>query len=116
MSSSTWSSPVDLGVLGDLAVDQEHDPVRVRGDARIVGDDHDRATELVDRAAQKLEHLGGRGRVEVAGRLVGEDDCRLRDQGARDRDALLLAARELGGAVLSPVRDADGLEQLVEPF
>ena len=36
-------------------------------------------------------------RVEVAGRLVGEDDLRLADQRARDRDALLLAARELAG-------------------
>ena len=37
-------------------------------------------------------------RVEVAGRLVGEDDGRPRDERARDRDALLLAARELGRA------------------
>ena len=37
-------------------------------------------------------------RVEVAGRLVGEHDRRLRDQRPRDRDALLLAARELGRA------------------
>ena len=37
----------------------------------------------------------GSTRIEVAGRLIGEQDRRIRDQGARDRYALLLAARQL---------------------
>ena len=45
---------------------------------------------------------GGCCRVEVSGRLVGEQDGGLVDDGARDRDALLLTAREL-------VRVATGL-------
>ncbi len=39
-------------------------------------------------------------RVEVAGRLVGQQQRRLGDQRAGDRDALLLAARQLVGMVL----------------
>ena len=65
--------------------------------------------------AEELEDLAAGLRVEVAGRLVGEDDGRLRDQRARDRDALLLAAGELGGPVLPPVLQPDRLDQLLEP-
>ena len=35
---------------------------------------------------------------------------------ARHRDALLLAAGELGRAVREPVAQADGVDQLVEPL
>ena len=56
-----------------------------------------------------------RGGVEVAGRLVGEDDRGLRDERPRDRDALLLAPRELGRAVGEPVGEADALGEAVEP-
>ena len=44
--------------------------------------------------------------VEVAGRLVGEHDRRPPDERARDRHALALAARQLLGAVVEPVRRA----------
>ena len=50
-------------------------------------------------------------RIEVAGRLVGEQDQRLAGDGAGDRDALLLTARELAGQVLRAVRHADALER-----
>ena len=45
------------------------------------------------------QNLAGLG-VEVAGRLVGHDHRRLADQRARDRDPLLLAARQLGRQVV----------------
>ena len=45
--------------------------------------------------------------VEVAGRLVGEDDRRLADQRPRHRHPLALAAGELGGAVALAVGEAD---------
>src|SRR5262249_11202334 len=51
-------------------------------------------------AAQLLEEshdLEAGARVEVAGRLVGQDDLGRGDERARDGDALLLAARELVG-------------------
>ena len=51
-------------------------------------------------ARMNVEDLGAGAAVEVAGRLVGEDDLRPARQGARHGDALLLAAGELatGGA------------------
>ena len=72
----------------------------------VVRDHHDRLVELVDGVAQQPQHLGARLGVEVAGGLVGEHDRRARDERARDRDALLLAARQLGGTVLAPVGQA----------
>jgi hypothetical protein len=80
-----------------------------------VGDHDHRLPELIDGLAQQVEHVGARPRVEVPGGLVGEDDRRLGDQGAGNRDPLLLTAGELGGAVGAPVLEADGADQLVYP-
>jgi len=41
---------------------------------------------------KNVHDLDARPRVEVAGRLVGQQDGRLCHEGARDRDALLLAS------------------------
>ena len=60
--------------------------------------DHGDAEMLVD-AQQRIHHDPGVARVERGDRLVGEDDVRLLHQRARDRDALLLAAGELVGAL-----------------
>ena len=46
-------------------------------------------------ALEQLHDLLALARVEVAGRLVGEDHLGLRDDRARDADQLLLAARQL---------------------
>jgi hypothetical protein len=59
----------------------------------------DRLAELADRRAQEPEYLGAAGRVEVAGRLVGEDNVRPGDQRPRAGDPLLLAAGQLAGPV-----------------
>ena len=111
----TSSSPATTLSAAICAVGEDDDAVRVGGDARIVRDHDDGLVELVDRAAQDVEHAGARGRVEVAGRLVGEDDGGAGDERAGDRDALLLAAGELGGPVRGAVGEADHLEQLREP-
>ena len=52
------------------------------------------------------------GGVEVAGRLVGEEQPRARHERARERDALLLAARELLRIVMQALAEADALEHL----
>ena len=48
--------------------------------------------------------------VEVAGRLVGEDQRRVVDERPRDGDALRLAAGHLGRPVRRPARQADRRE------
>jgi hypothetical protein len=61
---------------------------------------------------QDLE--GGRA-VEVAGRLVGEDDERLVGERPGDRDALALAAGQRRGQVIGARAEPDLAEQLDGP-
>ena len=60
---------------------------------------------------QQRDHLAARLGVQVAGRLVREDDHRaLRDR-SRDRHSLPLAARELRRAVRQPLPEPHPLER-----
>ena len=52
------------------------------------------------------------GFVEVAGRLVGEDEERAVGERAGDGDPLLLAPGELGRPVREPLAESEGREQL----
>src|SRR6266480_4141681 len=62
---------------------------------------------FVHLSAQQRQHLARVLRIEVAGRLVGEDQLRLPHQGARDRHPLQLAARELARQALLAPCEAD---------
>ena len=53
--------------------------------------------------------------VEVAGRLVGQDECGLGDERTGDGDALLLAARELGRLMVDPVAQTEPLQRGSRP-
>ena len=94
--------------LDDLAVGHEHDAVGgLAGKAHLVGhDDHRHA--LLGEADHDVEHLVDHLGVEGGGRLVEEHDLGVHRERARDRDALLLAAGELGRVLLGLVRDAEG--------
>ena len=68
---------------------------------------------LVD-LLEEAEDVDRELRVEVAGGLVGEDERRLADDGARDGDALLLAAGEDARRILAAPREPDALERLAD--
>ena len=96
----------------DDAVAEAHDAARPGGDVGLVRDHRDRDAALLVERRQQFHDLGaGRG-VEVAGRLVGEQHLRRRDDGARDRDALLLAARELARHVRFATGETDFVQRL----
>ncbi len=82
-----------------------------RGDVRLVGDEHDRDALRAVELLEHLQDLDGGAAVEVAGRLVGEDQRRPVHQRARDGDALLLAARQLVRQVMLPVGEPDRLQR-----
>ena len=68
-------------------------------EAEVVGDDDDRRPALlVDGEEEVVNRAAGRG-VEVARGLVGEQELRREHERPRERDALLLAARELARPV-----------------
>ena len=74
--------------------EQQHAVGPRRGGARMRHQHAGRAL-VAHLRDERVEHALGGGRVEVAGRLVGQDQARPVHQRARDRDALQLAAREL---------------------
>src|SRR5262249_15112286 len=105
--------------LADLAHDEpvgeEQHAMGGRSRARVVRHHHDRLAVLVDGAAEELEDLAARRRVEGPGWPGREQDRRLGDERTCDRDALLLATRELGGPVGKAVLEPDVPDELVEP-
>src|SRR5215213_13995 len=106
--------PVDLGALlvGDqAAVAHADQPPGRATDGRVVGDQHDGLTVLVQ-LVQQVDDLGGHLGVEVAGRLIGPHDRRPRRQRPGHRDPLLLAAGQLIGPVPGAVTEPNPLQHL----
>src|SRR5690606_8528773 len=81
------------------AVLEHHDAVGPHRNGRFVGD-HAEGAAVVFRklVKQPAKILTGHG-IEAAGRLVGEHDGGIGDQGAGDRDTLLFAAGKRVGLV-----------------
>ena len=63
-------------------------------DLAVVSDQHQRRALPAAELEHQLHHLLAGREVEAAGRLVGQQQRGSIDEGARERDALLLAARE----------------------
>ena len=72
---------------------QPEHPVHLGGDALVVGGDQSGAAFVADQAEEFGEDDVGGGLVEIAGRLVGEDEGRPVGERTGDGNALLLAAR-----------------------
>src|SRR5467141_607961 len=71
------------------AFDRHHPPPHHVNDLPVVGRHQDRRAPRVDLQEQLNDFPGGR-RIKVPGRLIGEEDPRIVDQGAGDGDPLLL--------------------------
>ena len=61
-------------------------------------------------------HLDAQLGVEVRQRLVEQEQARMHDERARDRDALLLAARELRGIAILVARQLHELQHAPDPL
>src|SRR5919199_1394131 len=94
-------------VLHDSAVPDPHHPLGVGGYLVFVGDHHHGPSGLVE-PVEDVEYMGGGGGVEVAGRLVGQDDRWTGGDGPGDGHPLLLAAGELRGQVPHAFGQPDG--------
>src|SRR6476619_730689 len=107
------SGPAHL--VDHAAVGEEDDPVGVARGTWVVGHHDDGLAEGVDALAEEPEDLRPRGRVEVSGGLVGEDDLRPAHQRPGAGDPLLLAAGQLARPVREPVAQPDRPDHGVEP-
>src|SRR5262245_30986238 len=97
-------------VADDLAVAEAHDARRVLRQLVLVRDEDDGVPTAVQIVHQRQDLVTGL-RVEVSGRLVGEQDRRLVDERARDRHALALSAGHLVRPVMLARPEPDGLER-----
>jgi hypothetical protein len=98
------------GIVHDAPIGDLDDALRLLGDLACVRDD-DHGVACGGKLAQQRHHFPTALAVERAGGLVGEDDAPAVHQGARDRYALLLAARELAGAVVQALGEPELAEQ-----
>src|SRR5262249_53340933 len=84
-------------MAGRRSVDQHaffemNQAMRLFSGLRVVRHHDDRLAELAVQAIEQAENFDGGDAVEIAGRLVGDDQRRVGDQRPRNRDALLLSA------------------------
>ena len=114
--SSALLCPREPVLVDDLAVLEEDDPVGVGGNARIVRDDDHGAAPVVRGFAQQADDLVAGLRVQVAGRLVAQDQRRVGDHRPRQRNTLLLAAGKLRRAVLAAIGQTHTGQRLVGPL
>ena len=85
------------GLLQDAAIPHPEQALCPRGDREVVGDDDDRHAVGVQPVDQRDDLLPGR-LIELAGRLVRQQEPRAIGERPRDGDALHLAARKLATA------------------
>ena len=93
----------------DAAIAEADDAAAAAGEVLFVRYEEDGVTRGVYLVEEVHDFVAGAG-VEGAGRLVGEDDGRLVDEGARNGHALLLAAGQLVGPVVNALGQAHGVE------
>src|SRR5262245_30284986 len=96
-------------IFYDRAVAEHGTATRVAGDLGLVGDDDD-GDPLPVEVAEKAHDIGRRLAIEGAGRLIRQQQLWIIDECARDRDALLLAARKLLRMVAETVAETHLLE------
>src|SRR5271166_5736891 len=84
--------------------------VRVFRGVRVMGNHDDGFAEALVQLFQNLENFRGGMAVEIAGRLVGEDERGIADDRARDGDTLLLASTELFGEMVDAIFETDELK------
>ena len=91
----------------ELALLEMQHVLRARRGVRIVRHHDDRLALLLVQRLQQVEDLIARLAVEIAGRLVAQQERGIGDDRARDADALLLTARQLARLVLRAITQAD---------
>ena len=99
-------------VEDERAVAERDDALEVaQRELRRVQRGDERALTLAGDAHEQADGVLGAGGVDRGDGLVGDDRARVLHEQARERAALLLAAREPRGALVNLARDADLLER-----
>ena len=72
------------------------------GDVMLVRNQNDCVTRLME-AVKQIHDFFASGGIEISGRLIGQDNRGIIDQGTGNRDALPLAPGKLIGAMVHAV-------------
>ena len=112
--STSLVHPSGLVAHDGAAVELDDPAAHHVDDALVVGGHHHGGPGLVDAVEQAHDALA-RGRVEVAGGLVGQQDQRAVDERPGDGHALLLTARQLVREAVLLAGQADQLEHRRAP-
>ena len=83
------------------------DAVAARGQGRVVRDQQEGRAALGMQREEQVDHVPAGLAIEIAGRLVGQEQRWLRREGAGDGDTLLLAAGKLRRIMLHSVFQTD---------
>src|SRR6185437_8507630 len=97
-----------------FSIEEVNLALSVTCEARIVRHHTDGCAVAVQ-VLEQFHHGFAVARVEVSGRLVGEQDGGRSGEGAGHGNALLLASGELRWIVLHAVRHRDALERFLDP-
>ena len=98
------AGPLNRPITDDASVPEIDVSVCIGRDVGFVRDDDRGDALLAVKVLKDCHDLDACARIQGTGRFIGEDNLRIIYQGARDRNPLLLAAGELVGAMVCPVR------------
>src|SRR2546426_10759843 len=90
----------------DPAILKDYYALGILRDIRLVSNQGDGDAVLAIEKLKYVHHFDRGAAVKVSGRFVRQDDCRLINQSAGDRDALLLSAGKLVRHIVQPVAEA----------
>ena len=102
--------------LRDLLAEIEHrDPFADAHDnLHVVLDQQDRQVQVATQPGDELGHLAGLAGIHASGRLVQQQQLRVRRQRSRPLEPALIAIRQvLGQLLLCGAPEADQLQQLL---
>ena len=99
-----------MRILGDVSIAHPHDARRGARKRFFVRDQNDRLTGVIQ-LRQEFDDARPSFGVEVPRRLVCQQNRRIVRERARNRDALLFAARKFGGQLRRAFRESDAFER-----
>ena len=100
--------------MPDHAVTQLDDMIRHLPDRLIVRHHDHGIVILLIHLFDQLQYFLGSRIIQRTGRLITEQDIRILDDCAADRNALLLAAGELIRQLIAVVKQSERLQQIVD--
>src|SRR5437660_7208348 len=94
---------------------QPNDSVAIHNDIKIVRNHDNSQAVTAVQVAEQLDDLAPGSGVEVSGRLIGQQDARLIDQGTGDGGTLHLAAGQFARPMPEPLAQADSFQEFHAP-